>query len=112
MTSIGFENAPMLIVEAYQCGLIPVVPEIGGMKELVEYFGLGYLFSPEDKHSLKYALLSAVKNYDKDTVKFSEVSKKLREFSLKYYAKEITEIYSRFSYLIYILKPYLIIPRY
>lgn len=93
MTSIWFENAPMAIIEAYQCGLIPLVPKIGGMKELVEYFGLGYLFSPEDKNSLKSALLSAIKNYNDDIKKLLKINEKLSKFHLKYYAREIIKIY-------------------
>ena len=58
-------------------------------------FGLGYLFSLEDKYSLKFVLLNAVKNYDRDIAKLSGVSKKLKDVSLKYYTQEIIEIHSR-----------------
>jgi glycosyltransferase involved in cell wall biosynthesis len=94
LPSICFENSPLSILEAYQAGLIPIVSDIGGMKEIVEYFGIGYTFLPNDKNSLKSALLSAIKNYKLDINKFSLIEKKLDEFSLKNYLRNLVELYN------------------
>jgi len=93
LPSILFENSPLSILEAYQSNLIPIVSNIGGMKEMIEYFGIGYTFLPDDKNSLKSVLLTAIKNYNIDINKFSSIEKKLNEFSLENYLQNLVELY-------------------
>ncbi|MBD3648702.1 MAG: glycosyltransferase family 4 protein, partial [Pseudomonadales bacterium] len=61
MMSSVLENWPLVIPEAVMCGLYPVVPAHGGMKEAIEWLGAGTSYRSGDRSSLTEALGSAIK---------------------------------------------------
>lgn len=52
LTSSCYENSPMTIIEAAALGIIPIVPNIGGMKESIELLvQIGSTYTPHDSDS-------------------------------------------------------------
>lgn len=52
MPSICYENLPLVIIEAFSCGLPVVASNLGAMKEIVEHKKTGLLFKPGDSVDL------------------------------------------------------------
>lgn len=52
------EGLPRVLLEAWSCGLPVVASATGGLKEMVQSYGGGILFEPEDVPSLRKTLLS------------------------------------------------------
>jgi len=46
------EALPFTLVEAMSCGLIPIVPDIGGISDLVDDNSSGYIYTPDDFEEL------------------------------------------------------------
>lgn len=65
LTSKCYENAPMSIIEAFTLNIIPIAPNIGGMKESIEStYGIGKTFKVNDKESWVESITALEKNYD------------------------------------------------
>ena len=62
MSSIWFENSPMVIQESYQCGKPVVAPDLGGMAEKVRDGRTGLLFVNGDVDSLADKLICLAQN--------------------------------------------------
>ncbi len=54
--SLCFENAPMVILEAWQSGIPVLASNFGGISELIEENKNGWLFNPEGLENLKNKL--------------------------------------------------------
>lgn len=91
LPSIWFENSPVAIVEAINLGMIPLVSSIGGMKELVELFKIGYCI--DGLNSISHTLRLAVEKYPVDLKKFAEASNALDKFSAETYKTNMINIY-------------------
>ena len=61
MASRWPEVAPMVLLEALSVGTPIVVPDVGGMAEVVHATGAGALFRPDDAASLAAAIDTAAK---------------------------------------------------
>jgi len=48
MSSSCYENSPVSIIEAISIGIIPIVPNIGGMKEMIAFVQAGLLYKNKD----------------------------------------------------------------
>ena len=62
MSSIWFENSPMVIQESYQCGKPVVAPDLGGMAEKVHDGRTGLLFVNGDVDSLAGKMICLAQN--------------------------------------------------
>jgi len=95
LPSSCYENAPLSIIEGFSLNLIPIVSNIGGMKELIDFLEVGYLFSPEKKDELKEAVIKAMKNFPNDLKNLQKKKYKLKMFSIKSYTKKIYQTYKK-----------------
>lgn len=65
MSSTWYENAPMSIIEAAMLGIIPIVPDFGGMAESVRcVVGTGFTFKSEDVNSW----IETINHLEKQTI--------------------------------------------
>jgi len=94
LPSVWYENSPVSIVEAISLGIVPIVSNIGGMKELVDYFKFGYCFNPYDDKSF----VEIINNISRDNFIHprpdNKVLMKLNLFTNKQYQKDIISIYN------------------
>jgi len=80
MTS-DFEGLPLSLLEAMSCGCVPVVSNVGGIKQL-EFEGFGNKFDVFDAGKIADTIISFTENLPD----FSVQSKKAHEFVLKNYS--------------------------
>lgn len=92
LPSIWYENSPVSIIEAISLGIIPIVSNIGGMKELIDYFNVGYCFDPQDENSI-VEVLKKISNKNLLLNINSNVILKLNEFTNDQYKNNIIKIY-------------------
>ncbi|WP_319586810.1 glycosyltransferase [uncultured Desulfobulbus sp.] len=65
-----WEGAPVVIGEAFACGLPVVASEVGGIPDLIVNDRLGLLFTPDSVSSLESALrLALEKNWDRNYIR-------------------------------------------
>lgn len=97
MTSKWYENAPMSILEAVSQGLVPIVPDLGGMKESVEdLLKVGKTYIPENIDSWCNAIDELEGSYDIEIEKINSVKEKLtNKFGVDSYLKNITMLYEK-----------------
>lgn len=84
-----FEGLPLALLEAMSCGCIPVVSNVGGIKQL-NLAGIGYKFddfNPEE-------IAEKINDYSNNHQRLNEEKIKAREFVIKNYslAKQVKEI--------------------
>jgi glycosyltransferase involved in cell wall biosynthesis len=90
--SLCFENAPMVILEAWQSGVPVLASNFGGISELIEENKNGWLFDPENLENLKEKLeeIYKIKN---NIPKMSEYClKNVSKFNVKNYLDKILKI--------------------
>lgn len=91
MTSTVLENWPLVIPEAVMCGLYPVVPDHGGMKEAVDWLGVGNSYRAGDLCSLADALDAATAN---NTASINAAQDRIEnELGPQWYTEKISRIY-------------------
>lgn len=97
MASRLYENAPMSILEAVSQGLVPIVPDLGGMKETVEdLLKVGKTYVPENIDSWCNAIDELEGSYDIVIEKINSVKEKLtNKFGVDSYLKNITMLYKK-----------------
>lgn len=93
LPSIWYENSPVSIVEAINWGLIPITSNIGGMKELIEYFNYGHYFDPRDESSIINCIKNLDNHYNADSMKKENIQNKLKVFLVDNYKIKIEELY-------------------
>jgi len=97
MSSSWYENAPMSVLEAAALNIIPIVPDLGGMKESVEkIIGCGKTYSPNEIDSWINAIEYLEQNYINEFNKLS-VSRFIYENNLDNYIKSLEKIYTQKS---------------
>lgn len=97
MTSSCYENFPMNVIEGLVVDIIPIVPNIGGMRESVKYFlEIGQTYSPNDTASWIEAIEFLEKNYEDQLKKLqSKKENTLKELRLEKYYARITSLYNQ-----------------
>lgn len=95
MSSSCFENAPMSLLEAVSLNLIPIVPNIGGMKEIIEkVLKVGRTYIASDYHSFIQTLNCLVNHTEIEQEKLESARKIVfTEFNLQKYCFNIKSLY-------------------
>ncbi len=95
--SIWPDNLPYVALESLAYGLPVVSSRVGGLPELVEHGTNGYLFEPEDLHTLTALLTELVSNRDVRR-SFSRASReKAKEFSWEKSSREYRGLYENLA---------------
>ena len=84
-----FEGLPLALLEAMSCGCIPVVSNVGGIKQL-DFGGVGYKFDGFNPEEIAEKIVA----YTKHPETYLEQSVRARNFVVKYYSltKQVNEI--------------------
>jgi len=92
-----FEGLPLALLEAMSCGCVPVVSNVGGIKQL-DFTGIGYKFDEFDLEQIA----EKINCYTKHPALYFEESNKAREFVIKNYSltKQVNEIIELYRELI------------
>lgn len=94
MSSIWYENAPMVIIEAVTNGLIPIVPDFGGMKESIDsVVKVGRTYQPGSISSWIKTLNELDSNYHQEVLKLKESSHFISQYSLENYLIQLNKVY-------------------
>ena len=93
LPSKWYENSPVSIVEAIRLGMIPIVSNIGGMRELAEMFELEDEFNPNRIEEIKRAIYNLSDHYESRIEKLQKNYEKLKWFKTANYYNQITRIY-------------------
>lgn len=96
MATVCYENAPMSVVEAVALGIVPLAPNIGGMKESVEIVArVGKTYELNDLESWIKTIEYLEHNYKKEMGHLINSKENLlRELGKKNYYNKIRNIYS------------------
>jgi len=84
-----FEGLPLALLEAMSCGCVPVVSNVGGIKQL-DFGGVGHKFDEFDPQ----AIAEVINAYTRDPASYFYQSEKARTFVIKNYSltKQVNEI--------------------
>jgi glycosyltransferase involved in cell wall biosynthesis len=84
-----FEGLPLALMEAMSCGCVPVVSNVGGIKQL-DLCGIGHKFDVFNPDEIAGKIIS----YQQQPDKYFSESKKAREFVIKNYSltKQVNEM--------------------
>ncbi|HNP22942.1 MAG TPA: glycosyltransferase [Panacibacter sp.] len=92
-----FEGLPLALLEAMSCGCVPVVSNVGGIKQL-DFGGVGHKFDAFDPA----AIANVIDGYTKDPGAYFDQSERARAFVIKNYSltKQVNEIIALYRELI------------
>lgn len=95
MASLWFENAPMVILEAFSAGLIPVVPDFGGMKESIEQvIKAGRIYHAHERDSWINVFNDLEKNYATEYRKLEASQHIINDLGVEIYLDKLSTVYS------------------
>lgn len=98
MASKWYENAPMVIIEAFSAGLIPIVPDIGGMKESIENIvKVGRTYKLGDINSWINAMDELELIYDSEYLKLIKSLGIVDDYYLEKYLVNLNNLYIELS---------------
>lgn len=87
------ENAPIVLLEALASGTSILTSDRGGMREIVESAGTGYLYDPENRQSIADALDRALDDHRAGTLNTFDVGDFLDERSEDRYFESLMAVY-------------------
>ena len=93
--SLLFENYPLSLIEALSFGTNVLVADYGGMREMVEDSGVGFVFDPDNVGTLDTAWNSVTAQFHEGTLNAFDVSPFLDQRSEQSYSKALQDIYDR-----------------
>jgi glycosyltransferase involved in cell wall biosynthesis len=93
LPSLCLENCPMSLVEALAVGTNILTCDMGGMAEIVETAGIGYLFTPGDAQSLERALDEIIAAHRQDRLNTFDASRFLMQRSEQAYFDGLLQAY-------------------
>lgn len=91
-----FEGLPLALLEAMSCGCVPVVSNVGGIKQL-DLSGIGYKYDEFEPEKIAGKIVEYAKNHQKLYME----KEKAREFVIQNYSlsKQVNEIISLYKEL-------------
>lgn len=94
LPSVWYENSPVSIIEGINLSIIPIVNNIGGMKELIDMFDIGYSIDMTRQDAV-INLFDEIKEMDHlyDEIKLEKTRGVLGLFTSKKYAEIISDVY-------------------
>ncbi len=94
MSSKWFENSPMVIVEAVANGMIPIVPDLGGMKEIIyDVVKVGKVYKADSISAWIDTIYQLEQNYQKEVLLLNESLNLINKYNLENYLVKLNEIY-------------------
>ncbi|HHN77914.1 MAG TPA: glycosyltransferase, partial [Phycisphaerales bacterium] len=90
LPSLCAENAAMVLFEALASRTVPLVPDRGAPREIIEQFGVGAAFDPRSRESVLEAL-HAAREHSAD---WAVVAEKLEEWSPRRHAERLAGVYA------------------
>jgi glycosyltransferase involved in cell wall biosynthesis len=84
--SLCYENNPMTILEAYSYGIPVIGSRLGGIPEIVDDFGTGFLFEPRNESDLEKTIVTAM---NLSSSEYERMSQSAREFGKRFFTPEI-----------------------
>lgn len=96
MASKLYENAPMTILEAVSLDIIPIVPDLGGMKETIELVvKVGRTYESGVRESFVESIQKLEDNYADELKKIFDLKQELQnEFGTERYLKKLNTLYT------------------
>jgi len=96
LSSKCYENAPMVVSESIDLGLIPIVCNHGGMKEMVDICVLGLKFNSNNHSELAEKMAYSYNNFNKLLLKLSYSKSKIKKlFNSEVAYNSLIKLYSR-----------------
>lgn len=93
MSSIWYENAPMVILEAFANGLIPIVPGQGGMEESIGIINCGRTYEPGNADSWVNAITEIEESYMNEYSRLLDNQSIITSYEIENYHKKLLELY-------------------
>jgi len=95
LTSKCYENFPMSVIESIELDILPIVPNIGGMRESIQdVFNIGITYQANNLESWLTAVNNLESNYQKEINKLKNNKKRiLSDLKSEIYKKKIVELY-------------------
>ncbi len=89
-----FEGLPLALLEAMSCGCVPIVSNVGGIKQL-DFDGIGHKFDEFDPEQIADKVIC----YTIHPAVFIEESRKARDFVIQHYSltKQVNDIISLYK---------------
>lgn len=97
MSSIWYENAPMVILEAFVNGLIPIVPKQGGMEESIQIVNCGRAYEPGNMASWIEAVNEVENNYSIEYQRLVDNQSIIENYDVSKYQKTLYGIYKNIT---------------
>ena len=91
--SLLFENYPLSLIEALSVGTNVLVSDYGGMREIVQDSGVGFVFDPGEPENIAVAWKSIEREFQEQTLNAFDVSHFLAERSENAYRDALLRIY-------------------
>ena len=93
LPSLWVENHPVSLLEALAGGTNILVSNLGGMREIVEESGTGFVFDPDDPASLAAALNRITERFRQGTLNEFDASAFLADRSPDRYLQRVLDAY-------------------
>jgi glycosyltransferase involved in cell wall biosynthesis len=87
------ENYPLTLIEALSCGTNILVSQLGGMREVVEDLGVGWMFDPNDLDSLHAAVHQIIAQHQAGNLNRFDAATVLRGRDSQHYVATLMSIY-------------------
>lgn len=87
------EGTPISLLEAISCGLVPIVTNVGGPKDIVSEEN-GYLIDPYDVNTLISAMENVINDSEKNEIYSKQNFEESKKYNIDNTAKEYLKLYN------------------